>query len=82
MKQPPTRSLESLRRKFHTAADAGNRDGLFTDAAELAMELNPDEPVFCFEAFHPLKQLLRREIPLYLSGAICLEKDTFECRII
>jgi ornithine decarboxylase len=62
MKQPPTRSLERLRRKFHTAADAGNRDGLFTDAAELAMELNPDEPVFCFSA-----GALRRRVSEFLT---------------
>jgi ornithine decarboxylase len=62
MKQPPTRSLERLRRKFHTAADAGNPDGLFTDAAELARELNPDEPVFCFSA-----EALRRRVSEFLT---------------
>jgi ornithine decarboxylase len=62
MKQPPTRSLERLRRRFHTAADAGNPDGLFTDAAELARELNPDEPVFCFSA-----EALRRRVSEFLT---------------
>ncbi|MGH6875667.1 MAG: hypothetical protein ACREDW_11675 [Aestuariivirgaceae bacterium] len=50
MKQPPNRNLERLRREFRAGADAGRKDRLFADAAELAKELNPEAPVFCFSA--------------------------------
>ncbi len=58
MKQPPTRNFERLRREFNAPAEKGKGDRLFANAAELAKELDPDEPVFCFSA-EALRQRVR-----------------------
>jgi len=63
MKQPPTRNVERLHREFPTAGSAGKRDRLFADAAELAKELDPEEPVFCFSA-----EALHRRVAEFLTA--------------
>jgi ornithine decarboxylase len=62
MKQPSNRNLERLRREFHAPAVAGKRDRLFADAAEVAKELDPEGPVFCFSA-----EALRRRVGEFLG---------------
>jgi ornithine decarboxylase len=63
MKQRSDRSIDRRAGEFRAAVQPAGKDRLFADAAELAQQIDPEEPVFCFSA-----EALRGRIGEYLSA--------------